>query len=156
KLTEREPKYLPIEFRILGINPQRWTPEIVVSRHNGLYGNVKQEVQNAQFVRVLGTERARDILNLRPGRPELKPDAAIDLSIISDAVIESYTASRAAIQFHPEDVAPEFRAKPLALDFRVGGSSAHIAARATSERARGGGPEWEGSNNWVISGARTF
>src|SRR5262249_11545091 len=35
--AEREPDRLPIEFRILGIRPGRWTPEIVVSRHNGLY-----------------------------------------------------------------------------------------------------------------------
>jgi penicillin amidase len=156
ELTEREPRYLPIEFRILGINPHRWTPEIVVSRHNGLYGNVKQEVMNAQLVRMLGGEQAREILNLHPGRPELKPDAAIDLSIISDAVIENYTASRAAIQFHPDDVGPEFRAKPLALDFQGGGSGALITASEAIETARRAAPESEGSNNWVISGARTF
>ena len=38
--TEREPARLPVEFRVLGIKPGRWTPEVVVSRHNGLYRNV--------------------------------------------------------------------------------------------------------------------
>ena len=80
---------LPIEFRVLGIKPGRWTPEVVVSRHNGLFRNVTQEVQYAQLVHVLGAERARELLNLHPGRPELKPDAALDLSVIADAVIET-------------------------------------------------------------------
>src|SRR5438552_4565738 len=39
ELTEREPALLPKEFRILGITPGKWTPAIVVSRHNGLYRN---------------------------------------------------------------------------------------------------------------------
>ena len=31
---------LPIEFDILGIRPQKWTPEVVISRHQGLLGNI--------------------------------------------------------------------------------------------------------------------
>jgi penicillin amidase len=151
--TEREPSSLPIEFRVLGIRPTRWTPETVVSRHNGLYGNVKQEVQYAQLVHVLGAERARELLNLHPGRPELKPDAALDLSVISDAVIESYTASRAAIQFRPADAGPDFRAKATGPDLQGRASGALVRADAAQ---RGGDPFSEGSNNWVISGARTF
>jgi penicillin G amidase len=156
-LTEREPVRLPIEFRVLGIKPGRWTPEIVVSRHNGLYGNVKQEVQYAQLVHALGAEQARELLNLHPGRAELKPDAALDLSVITDAVIESYTASRAAIQFRPEDIGREFRAKATGLDFQSRAFDALITADAAPGTARGGSdPEAEGSNNWVISGAHTF
>ena len=44
-LANREPSRLPIEFQILGIKPGRWTPEVVVSRHNGLFRNVTSEVQ---------------------------------------------------------------------------------------------------------------
>ena len=155
--TEREPACLPIEFRVLGIKPGRWTPEIVISRHNGLYGNVKQEVQYAQLVHVSGAERARELFNLHPGRPELKPDAALDLSVISDAVIETYTASRAAIQFRPEDVGLDFRANATGLDFQGRASGALIRAdRAPEPIRRGGDALAEGSNNWVISGARTF
>ncbi len=106
--TEREQERLPIEFGILGIRPGRWTPEIVVSRHNGLYRNVTEEVEYARLVHVLGADRARELLNLHPGRPELKPDAAIDLSLISDAVIESYTASRARSASVPRTSCPSF------------------------------------------------
>src|SRR5262249_32272438 len=137
--------------------PGRWTPEIVISRHNGLYGNLKQEVQHAQLVNILGAERARELLNLHPGRPELKPDAALDLSFISAAVIERYTDSRAAVQFRPEDVGPEFRANATNLEFRRQAFGAVTTADASPENAVPGSDTLaEGSNNWVISGARTF
>lgn len=32
--TRRNPELLPVEFRLLGIQPGRWTPEVVVSRHH--------------------------------------------------------------------------------------------------------------------------
>ena len=54
ELTEREPARLPLEFKILGIKPGKWTPEVVVSRHNGLFRNVTQEVQYAQLVHLFG------------------------------------------------------------------------------------------------------
>ena len=61
ELTEREPARLPLEFRILGIKPGKWTPEVVVSRHNGLFRNVTQEVQYAQLVHLVGSQRARGV-----------------------------------------------------------------------------------------------
>ena len=36
--TERNPALLPIEFRMLGIKPGRWTPAVVISRHQALAG----------------------------------------------------------------------------------------------------------------------
>ncbi|MGP0066492.1 MAG: penicillin acylase family protein, partial [Isosphaeraceae bacterium] len=149
-LTEREPARLPIEFRVLGIKPGKWTPEIVVSRHNGLYRNVTQEVEYARLVHVMGAGPARDILNLHPGNPELKPDPAVDLSLISEGLIAYYAASRAAVRFRPEDVQPEFRGKAAALESGTGSPS---LAEASS---LDGDPQMEGSNNWAIAGARTF
>ncbi len=146
-LTEREPAWLPIEFRVLGIKPGKWTPEIVVSRHNGLYRNVTQEVEFARLVHVMGAGPARDIVNLHPGNPDLKPDAAVDLSQISEKLIEPYAASRAAVRFRPEDVRPEFRAKPTA--FEPDHASRDLVALDDE-------PEAEGSNNWAIAGSKTF
>src|SRR5690606_9772021 len=40
KETENNPQLLPIEFELLGIKPGYWTPEVVISRHQGLVGNV--------------------------------------------------------------------------------------------------------------------
>jgi penicillin amidase len=157
ELTEREPARLPREFRILGIPPGRWTPEIVVSRHNGLYRNVTQEVQYAQLVGLLGSGRARDLLNLHPGHPELQPDGALDLSFISDALIEAYQASRAPVRFRAEDVGPAYRPRAA----RPGTEGRAVVAADPSRPPAGAtlpddDPAVQGSNNWVISGVRTF
>jgi penicillin G amidase len=149
-LAEREPARLPIEFRVLGIAPGKWTPEIVVSRHNGLYRNVTQEVDFARLVHAMGAGPARELLNLHPGNPDLKPDAAVDLSLISDKLIEPYTASRAAVRFRPDDVRPEFRGKAAALESATGSPTAVAATSLDDE------PEAEGSNNWAIAGSKTF
>jgi penicillin amidase len=151
-LTEREPARLPIEFRILGVRPGRWTPEVVVSRHNGLFRNVTQEVQYARLVHAIGARRAEELLNLHPGRPRLEPDPAIDLGLIRDRTIGTYEASRATVRFRPEDVRPEFRSQQLrAADGREGDAPERVAS-VTLVRDEA----IEGSNNWVISGDRTF
>ena len=36
----RTPSTLPVEFRMLGITPAAWTPDVVISRHNGLLSNI--------------------------------------------------------------------------------------------------------------------
>jgi penicillin amidase len=54
-----QPDLLPIEFRLLGITPGHWTPEVVVSRHNGLYRNATTEVRLAQAVQAVGPDPAR-------------------------------------------------------------------------------------------------
>lgn len=145
--TEQRPSLLPIEFRVLGIAPGRWTPEVVVSRHNGLFRNVTGEVQVAQLVRILGADRTRELLNLHPGRPLLEPDASIDLGPIGDAVLGPYQASRAAVVFRRDDVMPEYRGEAPRPD-REGDVPAGKAAT--------GDGSTEGSNNWVLSGERTF
>ena len=109
--TEREPARLPVEFRILGIKPGRWTPEVVVSRHNGLYRNVTQEVEYAQLVRLLGR-------GPRPGaaQPAPRPSRGSSPTRRSTCRSSPTRSSRptgprgAPVRFRPEDVGPEFRA----------------------------------------------
>ncbi len=149
-LTEREPARLPLEFRILGLRPGKWTPEIVVSRHNGLFRNATQELQNAQLVRVLGSDGARALLNLHPGRPLLKPDQALELPVIGEPILDAYRASRAAVHFRPEDVQPAFRKPAAKAAFLVPEDRLTGSALDVDDPAR------EGSNNWVISGDRTL
>src|SRR5271155_4981746 len=86
--SEQTPSRLPIEFKILGIKPGRWTPEVVVSRHNGLFRNVTNELRHAQLVRALGADRASELFNLHPGHPRLETDPGLDLAGIGDAVIK--------------------------------------------------------------------
>ena len=140
--TQRDPALLPVEFRVMGIKPGRWTPEVVVSRHNGLFRNATQEVQAARLVRALGEDRARDLLNLHPGRPNLAPDPALELEPLGDDVLAAYRASRASIRFLPEDVLPAFRGKPAPESRPL-------------EKAGAVGIETRGSNNWVLDATRT-
>jgi penicillin G amidase len=152
-LTEREPARLPLEFRILGIKPGQWTPEVVVSRHNGLFRNATHEMQNAQLVQLLGSVRARELLNLHPGNPLLEPDKSVDLSLIGDPLLDSYKASRAAVTFRPEDVEPSYRNRE-----RRGRKSAALSTpeyKLSHHTQPEDGPEVQGSNNWVVSGDHT-
>jgi penicillin amidase len=142
--TERDPALLPIEFRLLGIKPGRFTPEVVISRHQGLLGNLGQEVNFARAIRSLGVARVRELAYFQGGEPILDPDPALDLAAIPDDVLELYEAFRGPLRFRPEQIAPE-----------------HRNARATSEQAASGrddgdgDPAGVGSNNWVIHGSRT-
>jgi penicillin G amidase len=151
-LSDREPQRLPLEFRILGIKPGHWTPEVVVSRHNGLYRNVVQEVQYARLVHVLGRDRARELLNLHPGRPRLEPDAALDLGLFQESLLGLYHSSRAPIRFLAEDLEPAYRdnSRKVALEGRQIASEPPTASQPAVEAAT------QGSNNWVISGEQTF
>ena len=146
-----------MEFRILGIKPGKWTPEIVVSRHNGLYRNVTQEVDYAQLVRLLGSDRTRELLNLHPGNPRLEPDQSLDLAIISDAILGTYRASRLPVRFRPEDIGAEFRVKAASRD---PGRTDVAAAGPIDQDLAASSPDLDrdaqGSNNWAIAGSRTF
>ncbi len=152
ELTERDPARLPLEFRVLGIQPGKWTPEVVVSRHNGLFRNVREEVRLARLVHLLGPDRARDLLNLHPGRPRLSLDPDLASGLISDSALGPYAASRASIAFSPDDVQTAYRgeARKSAGVRREIGGALRLAGAAWDDAFT------EGSNNWVISGEHTF
>lgn len=155
-LTERTPALLPVEFAMLDFKPGRWTPAIVISRHNGLFRNAFREVELAKIVAALGSERARTLLDLHPGNPILQLDSAIDPARLDD-VFRSYRASRSAIRFDPEDVVAEYRAEGVRHGSRGGCSAADDLCRRRLAWLLGAAdPESDGSNNWVVAGAHTF
>jgi len=59
--TERNPALLPLEFKMLGFRPGRWTPREVITRFNALLGNIDQELALAQAIRAVGAETVKDI-----------------------------------------------------------------------------------------------
>src|SRR5262245_13672001 len=128
----KDPAALPVEFRMLGIKPAPWTPEVVVSRHNGLLANIGQEVNMAQAVRVLGAEKVKEIQYFQGGDPNITPDPSIDLSLVNSSILELYNAFRRPLNFGSAAAAEE----PTALEL--------------SQRQ-----EDIGSNNWVVSGRIT-
>jgi penicillin G amidase len=141
--AERNPKLLPVEFKLLGIKPGRWTPEVVISRHQGLVGNVIQEVNYAEAVRVLGVERVKGLSFFQGGDPVLAVDPAVDLSLINADILELYRAYRNPLRFLANDVV---------ADRRGARATEHLARAVSREDVR----EDIGSNNWVLSGTRTI
>ncbi len=130
-LTREKPSLLPLEFELLGLKPGHWTPDVVISRHNGLFRNAFTEVSIARSVHLVGEEKTREFLNLEPGHPDLVSDESIDLSLISSEIMELYSSSRSSVRFEPEDILlldPPFDLNP---DLSPG------------------------SNNWVVGGTLT-
>ncbi|MFM6311964.1 MAG: penicillin acylase family protein, partial [Dolichospermum sp.] len=70
--ANKNPKHLPLEFKLLGIKPGKWTPEIVISRHQGLLGNLPDEINYGRVVSLIGSEKLKLIQNFEPGEPSLE------------------------------------------------------------------------------------
>jgi penicillin amidase len=135
------PELLPIEFKMLGIQPEKWTPEVVISRHQGLLGNIEAELRIGRAVAVLGADKVQDLSWFHPKTPDLSLDPSINKDLLFDNILGLYTAYRRPVEFLPEDLLPEYR-KNESLSYLNINSS------------------WEdslsfGSNNWVVSGSKT-
>lgn len=147
-LTEKDPSLLSLEFKLLGLKPGEWTPEVVVSRHNGLFRNVTYEITLAQAVDKLGTEKIQELVSFHPGIPNLNVDEKVSLSMISNKILELYLSSRSSVRFDPEDIVEKkFRAKkPSNL---ASFAFPHLLSPWSIEAD-------QGSNNWVVRGKLTF
>ena len=81
--TEKNPALLTPEFKMLGIRPGKWTPAVVISRFNGLLGNLDEEMNTALAVRAIGAEKVKDLEHYQPADPDLRIDPAIDAQLLS-------------------------------------------------------------------------
>ena len=66
--TERDPSKLPLEFRLLGTKPGRWTPEVVISRHAGLLGNITEELNLTRAVAAVGPNVVKRLESFHPAQ----------------------------------------------------------------------------------------
>ena len=146
--ARQDPDSLPLEFRLLGILPEPWTEEVVISRHQGLLSNVTQELNYGMAVAAVGAATLMDIDWFRPGVPQLELDPAIDGSLLKPEILDIYRAFRGPVIFTPEQIAAEYRnedAERLAL-LREIPNELHLVDLG----------EHIGSNNWVAHGERTW
>ena len=60
------PEKLPMEFKLLRITPHKWTPEVVISRHQGLLGNIQEELEIGRIVSLVGEEKAGIFIGSTP------------------------------------------------------------------------------------------
>ncbi len=134
KEANLNPSKLPIEFKLLHIQPKEWTAEIVISRHQGLLGNITQELNLARAVNKVGEEKVKDIVWFHPKQPNLKMDTAINANLLYKDILELYNAYRKELVFQKIDIGQaEVIEKDLFLQSQ----------------------EMEGSNNWIIAGNKS-
>lgn len=55
---------LPVEFRLLGIKPEHLKPEDIISRHQGLLGNLTDEWETALVVHQIGKIKQRKSIGI--------------------------------------------------------------------------------------------
>ncbi len=135
----KTPEQLPIEFKLLNLEPQKWTPEVVISRHQGLLGNIDEELQIGRAVAKLGAETVKDLYWLHPKDPDLSIDPSIKTDLLSDDILELYNAYRTTVKFQKEDIAPAYQntvAEAAVLSLYEGKNDSLAI----------------GSNNWVVKG----
>jgi penicillin amidase len=75
-------------------------------------------------------------------------DPAIDATLLTDNILELYSAFRGSLRFTPEDVASSYRGDNKSYEL--------LAPRAPDEYEMTQNGSDIGSNNWVVSGARTL
>ena len=141
-LTETGERPLPPEFALLGTRPQRWQPEDVVRiRSHALTRNALSEIMRAN---VMTLADAKTDLLRRSLNPFIEVASAegVDLSRIPIAALTDFKLATATVTFEPD------RLKARLADERRWTNVTELGEvlRATQE---------EGSNNWVLSGART-
>jgi penicillin amidase len=150
--TLERPGELPLPFRLLGIRPKLWTPEVVISRHQGLLGNIGQELDIGRAVCAIGAEAVREIEYFHPHDPVLELDEEIDCaSLTENDVLGVYDAFRRGIDFRPEDI--------VLADLRAGEREFEAMAAVLDQEAKileQRDVEDIGSNNWVVSGDLTL
>ncbi len=133
------PDKLPIEFKILNIVPEKWTPDVVISRHQGLLGNIGSELQIGRAVTKLGVETVKDLSWFHPKEPEINLDPVINKDLLFDDILELYNAYRKPVHFLNNDIQPEYRSSTYIKELSLNNESGDSLSI--------------GSNNWVISGA---
>ncbi len=136
------PDQLPIEFKILNIVPEKWTSDVVISRHQGLLGNIGQELDIARAVVKLGEEKVKDLNWFHPKDPDISIDPSINQELLFDDILELYNAYRKPVQFQKSDVLPEYRDS----------TSENTLASVIKENDAAFSI---GSNNWVVNGDLT-
>jgi len=145
------PDDLPLPFHLLGIEPKLWTPEVVISRHQGLLGNIGLELNTGRAVCTIGEEKVRELRYFHPHDPILTLDPLVNCdSLVSNDVLHLYTSYRRPIRFEPDDIVlAEFRNSEIAFE-----SIASVMNEEEKELQKRSIDDI-GSNNWVVSGELT-
>lgn len=140
---------LPLEFRLLGIVPEKWTPAVVISRHQGLLSNLSSEIEISRAVATIGVDRVKDLIDFEPGSPDLTIDPVINQQLLFDDIIELYQTYRKPIVFSPKDLVASANHNLKEFEYLC----------SMDEKAKNEFMDKEkfniGSNNWIVDGAHS-
>jgi penicillin amidase len=146
KEVTANPTILPIEFKILNIQPKPWTAAIVISRHQGLLGNSTQELNIGRAVAKVGDKKVKEVMWFHPKEPNIKLDSSIDASLLKEDILGLYNAYRNEVEFIKNDLAEFDEDDAMALP---------ILNQRKKLEPYLSDQETEGSNNWIVSGAKS-
>ena len=142
--VRKQPEKLPIEFSLLNIKPEFWTPEVVISRHQGLLGNIDEELNIGRAVSKIGEEKVKDLLWFHPKEPSLELDNKIAEDDLDKDILKLYNAFRKPINFKKEYLLEKYRKNEnIEISFLE-------KEEDTEDKFS------IGSNNWAISGNKSF
>ena len=141
------PDSLPVEFRLLGINPQHLKPEDIISRHQGLLGNLTDEWETALVVHQIGEDKTKEINWYHPNNPDLRLDSLVKEILSYSDVMDLYKAFKRPVNYLPEDILA-FSNRNSTENYMVLSSQMNDEKNSLNEEK-----QVIGSNNWVVSGA---
>lgn len=104
----KSPEKLPIEFKVLEILPKKWTPDVVISRHQGLKGNVNRELQYGMAVAKIGTEKVKELMWFHPNDPVITLDEKIDAGLLSEDILDLHKAYATGVTFEAQDIDKDY------------------------------------------------
>ncbi|MDF2157411.1 penicillin acylase family protein [Algoriphagus sp. CAU 1675] len=143
------PELLPVEFQLLGIQPEPWTWQVVISRHQGLLQNVTDELDISRVVSQIGTEEAKKLYYFHPNEPILDIPGQIPTELLFKDILAPYQAFRKSVSFKPEDIVQKARAENTRYEQELLAMLEETRENIVQDRFS------LGSNNWVISGKLT-
>ncbi len=141
------PDLLPVEFQMLNILPGYWTPEVVISRHQGLLGNIGNELRTGRAVTRGGADLVKELSWFHPKDPLITLDSAVIGELLFEDILELYHAFRRSLQFKSSDIDRSFKRQD-AME-QVSFLEDQSAVNERDNRLA------VGSNNWVVSGDLT-
>ena len=147
----QDPDSLPLPFKLLDIQPKHWTEEVVISRHQGLLGNISLELSTGRAVCAIGEDKVRELRYFHPHDPILTLDPLIDCdSLLNNDILHLYNSYRRPIRFQPDDIAlAQYRNTEEAYE-----TIADILIEEEKDLQKRSIDDI-GSNNWVVSGDLT-
>nr|WP_240163957.1 penicillin acylase family protein [Spirosoma taeanense] len=143
KEINKTPEKLPFEFRVLNTKPGFWTPGVVISRHQGLAYNVRDELNYGRLVKLIGADKLRELQWFHPVSKANEPNLTLHVNgdELFQPILELYEAFRLPLKF---------QGRPTKADedeARRSGES--IDDWFNVEK------QYVGSNNWVIAGNKS-